>query len=151
MANPLVAIIMGSSSDASIMSEASKMLASLNIPFEEKVISAHRSPKKVAQFAETARERGVEVVIAGAGKAAHLAGAISALTTLPVVGVPISGGNLGGLDALLSTVQMPGGVPVATVAINGAKNAAILAAEILALKHPEIDKAVKKFKKELDE
>lgn len=151
MKKPLVSVIMGSSSDSSIMAEAVKMLTFLDISFEEKIISAHRNPKKLAAYAEQARGSGIEVVIAGAGKAAHLAGTIAALTTLPVIGVPISTADLGGLDALLSIVQMPSGVPVATVAINGAKNAAILAAQILALKYTEIDETVTRFKKELGE
>jgi phosphoribosylaminoimidazole carboxylase PurE protein len=128
-----VAILMGSQSDEDVMSRAADTLNELGIAFEEHVLSAHRNPEKVSAFAKTAHERGVKVIIAGAGLAAHLAGAIASKTVLPVIGVPIASGGLGGMDALLSTVQMPPGVPVATVAINGGKNAAFLAAQILAL------------------
>lgn len=135
---PLVGILMGSESDMSIMEKASDVLSYLGVPFEVKVSSAHRMPEVTAAYASSARERGIEVIIAGAGMAAHLAGAIAAQTTLPVIGVPISVGELKGVDALYSTVQMPSGIPVATVAINGAKNAGFLAAQILSIKYPEI-------------
>lgn len=151
MSNPLVGILIGSSSDLSIMGETAKMLELLDIPYENNVISAHRSPKKLTSYVEQAKGRGLRVIIAGAGKAAHLAGAAAALTTLPVIAVPIAGPDLGGLDSLLSMVQMPSGVPVATVAINGAKNAAILAAQILALQYPEIEERLAKYKRELAE
>ena len=149
MAKPFVGIVVGSSSDLPIIREAKEMLDELGIPYEEEVMSAHRSPKRVHQYAATAEERGLEVVIAGAGKAAHLAGAIASLTVLPVIGVPMPTSDLGGMDSLLSIVQMPSGVPVATVAIGGAKNAAILAAQILALKYPEIREKLREFKKGL--
>jgi phosphoribosylaminoimidazole carboxylase PurE protein len=123
---------MGSQSDADTMRPAAETLAQLGVPHEVCVLSAHRTPQAVAEYAEQARERGLRVIIAGAGGAAHLAGAIAARTTLPVVGVPIGSSALGGVDALYSTVQMPSGVPVATVAVNGARNAALLAAQILA-------------------
>lgn len=149
MAEPLVVLIMGSTSDAKIMRAASTQLKDFNIPFEEQVISAHRNAKALAEYIVKAEAMGAEVVIAGAGKSAHLPGAIAALTTLPVIGVPISGADLGGMDALLSMVQMPSGVPVATVAINGAKNGAILAAEILALKRLEVKKVLAEYRKKL--
>lgn len=128
-----VAVLMGSKSDQERMAKAAEMLEQLGIPHEVHVLSAHRNPAKVAEFARTARDRGLRVIIAAAGMANHLAGAVAANTTLPVIGVPLSGSPLGGADALYSTVQMPRGVPVATVAVDGAANAAILAAEILAL------------------
>jgi 5-(carboxyamino)imidazole ribonucleotide mutase len=128
-----VAVIMGSDSDFPVVSKAVKKLKSFGIPVETHVISAHRTPKAAAEFSASAAENGFGVIIAAAGKAAHLAGFLAAGTTLPVIGVPMKSSELDGLDALLATVQMPGGVPVATVAINGAENAAILAAEILAL------------------
>jgi len=131
---------MGSDSDLSVMQEAMGALDELEIPYEVHVMSAHRTPDEVATFARTAAERGLRVIIAGAGGAAHLPGVIAAYTLLPVIGVPIAGAaaGLGGLDALLAIVQMPKGIPVATVAINGARNAGILAAQILALADPRI-------------
>jgi len=135
---PLVGILMGSESDMSVMEKAMDVLCTLGIPCEMRISSAHRMPELTASYAKTARERGIEVIIAGAGMAAHLAGAIAAQTTLPVIGVPISSGELNGIDALYSTVQMPAGIPVATVAINGAKNAGFLAAQILSIKYPEL-------------
>ncbi len=134
-AAPLVGILMGSDSDLPTMEEAAKILQEFDIRFALHVASAHRSPDRVARFAREAEARGFRVLIAGAGSAAHLAGVIAAHTILPVIGVPMDGGSLNGLDALLSTVQMPGGIPVATVAIGkaGARNAALLAVEILAL------------------
>ncbi|MCE5254672.1 MAG: 5-(carboxyamino)imidazole ribonucleotide mutase [Actinomycetia bacterium] len=128
---PLVGILMGSQSDAHIMEEAAKELEARGIPYEIDVLSAHRDPEKVREYALGAEARGLKVVIAGAGKAAALPGVVASLTDLPVIGVPIRTSDLGGLDSLLSMVQMPPGVPVATVAINGARNAAILAAKIL--------------------
>lgn len=128
-----VAIIMGSDSDWPVMKAAAVQLKSWGIPFEVRVMSAHRTPEAAAAFARGAAENGFGVLIAAAGMAAHLAGALAANTTLPVIGVPVKGGAADGLDALLSTVQMPGGIPVATVALNGAKNAAVLAAQMLAL------------------
>ncbi len=135
---PLVGILMGSPSDQTVMQRASATLAKLGIPCEVLVRSAHRMPEETATYARSARGRGLRVIIAGAGMAAHLAGAVAAHTTLPVIGVPLASGALGGQDALYSTVQMPSGIPVATVAINGAENAAYLAAEILAVNNEEL-------------
>lgn len=128
-----VAILMGSDSDLPVLKPAVKTLHQLGIPFSIRVMSAHRTPLEAAEFAKSAREEGYGVIIAAAGKAAHLAGSLAAQTTLPVIGIPVKSSTLDGLDALLSTVQMPGGIPVATVAIDGAQNAALLAAEMLAL------------------
>ncbi|MDR1258522.1 MAG: 5-(carboxyamino)imidazole ribonucleotide mutase [Tannerellaceae bacterium] len=127
---PLVSIIMGSASDLPVMEKAASTLDGMEIPFEMHALSAHRTPSEVEAFARGAKERGIKVIIAAAGMAAHLGGVIASMTTLPVIGVPVSS-SLGGIDALLSTVQMPPGIPVATVGINGAVNAAILAAQIL--------------------
>lgn len=137
MADPLIGIVLGSSSDLAIVEGADRVLEELGVPFERRIISAHRSPEAAHDYAVTAAERGIEVIICAAGKAAHLAGVVSSLTTLPVIGIPIKTPDLGGMDSLLATVQMPPGVPVATVAIDGAVNAAILATQILALRHPE--------------
>ena len=133
-----VAIIMGSDSDLPVLKPAVKMLAELEIPFDVRVMSAHRTPAEAADFARNARAEGYGVIIAAAGKAAHLAGALAAQTILPVIGVPVKSSTLDRLDALLSTVQMPGGIPVATVAIDGAQNAALLAAQMLALSDGEL-------------
>ena len=133
-----VSIIMGSTSDYDTMSGAEQMLAAFGVEYETKVISAHRTPDLMFEYTRGLRERGFGVVIAGAGGAAHLAGVAAGLTTLPVIAVPMPTKHLGGLDSLLSMVQMPTGIPVATVAINGAANAAILAAQILGVKYPEI-------------
>jgi len=149
MAESLVVVIMGSTSDEKIMDGASLLLKALKIPFETRVISAHRNAKALTEYIAKVEKTGVEVIIAGAGKSAHLPGAIAALTTLPVIGVPISGAVLGGMDALLSIAQMPTGVPVATVAIDGAKNGAIMAAQILALKHSAIKEALLKYRTDL--
>ncbi|ABW01509.1 5-(carboxyamino)imidazole ribonucleotide mutase [Caldivirga maquilingensis] len=135
--NPLVGVIMGSRSDWEVMKDAVDVLKQLGIPYEAKVISAHRTPDLMYQYARSALERGLEVIIAGAGGAAHLPGMVASLTPLPVIGVPIPSKHLNGLDSLLSIVQMPYGVPVATVAIGNAKNAALLAARIIGVKHPE--------------
>lgn len=145
-----VGIIMGSDSDLPIIRKATDMLTSLDIPFEVHIYSAHRTPAEAKLFSETARENGFGVLIAAAGMAAHLAGAIAANTTLPVIGIPCKSQNLDGLDALLSTVQMPTGIPVATVAINGAGNAALLAAEILALSDETLaEKLINKRKEDM--
>ncbi len=144
-----VAIVMGSKSDAEIMSAASEMLTKFGVENETFVMSAHRNPQKVVEFATNAEDRGFEVIIAGAGMAAHLPGVIAGLTCLPVIGVPTRSAALSGMDSLLSIVQMPGGVPVATVAIDGAKNAGILAAQILSVKYPELRTAIKEFKESL--
>ena len=133
-----VAIIMGSSSDLGVVRKAADVLRELAVPFEVHVYSAHRTPEEAKAFAQNAREENFGAIIAAAGKAAHLAGAIAANTTLPVIGIPVKSNTLDGLDALLSTVQMPTGIPVATVAIDGAANAALLAAQILAVEDPEL-------------
>jgi len=143
---PKVAILMGSESDLTVMEKASEVLREMGVDYEIDIASAHRSPEKTAEFAKKARARGFEAIIAGAGLAAHLAGALAVHTTLPVIGVPLKAGALDGLDALLSTVQMPPGVPVATVAIDGAKNAAYLACEILSIKYPELAEKLEKFR-----
>ena len=144
MAEPLVGVVMGSKSDWPTMSHTVSTLESMGIPCEVKVMSAHRTPDVVSEYASTAEERGIEVIIAAAGGAAHLAGVLASKTTLPVLGVPMVAWALDGLDSLLSTVQMPRGVPVGTLAIGkaGAVNAAIFAGQILGLKHPEIRDAV---------
>jgi 5-(carboxyamino)imidazole ribonucleotide mutase len=148
---PLVAILMGSDSDLPTMDEAAKLLQHFQIGFEIHVASAHRSPDRVAKFARDAEGRGLRVLIAGAGAAAHLAGVVAAHTILPVVGVPMDGGSLNGLDALLATVQMPGGIPVATVAIGkaGARNAALLAVQILALTDARLRRALLAYRADL--
>ena len=147
---PLVSIIMGSTSDLPIMEKACKLLDELQVPFEVNALSAHRTPDAVEQFAKGARQRGLKVIIAGAGMAAALPGVIAASTTLPVIGVPIKG-MLDGLDALLSIVQMPPGIPVATVGVNGAQNAAILAVEMLALADEALAGRLQLYKKGLKE
>lgn len=144
-----VAVLMGSDSDWPIVQAACQQLDKLGISSEAHILSAHRTPAEAAQFAQTARENGVQVVICAAGMAAHLAGAIAANTTLPVIGIPLKGGALDGMDALLATVQMPSGIPVATVALNGAKNAAILAAEILALSDPALTQRLEQERKDM--
>ena len=149
MKKPLVGIIMGSDSDLPIMQEAAKMLEHFEIEFEVTVVSAHRTPERLFKYSKEAEKRGIRVIIAGAGGAAHLPGMVASITPLPVIGVPVKSASLEGMDSLLSIVQMPGGIPVATVAINGAKNAGILAAEILGVKYKEIRKKIKAYKKEL--
>jgi 5-(carboxyamino)imidazole ribonucleotide mutase len=148
---PLVGVVMGSKSDSEIMQAALDVLKSLEIEHEVNVISAHRTPEKAKEYAQSARERGIEVIIAAAGMAAHLPGVLASWTTLPVIGVPMASGELKGVDALYSIVQMPAGIPVACVAIGspGAKNAAYLAAEILGLKHDTIKRAYEKYRSEL--
>ena len=145
---PLVAVVMGSKSDAGALEPALEVLKTLGIDYEVSVISAHRNPEKARQFGQNARSRGFEVVIAAAGGAAHLPGVLASWTTLPVIGVPLAGSDLKGVDALYSIVQMPAGIPVATVAIGaaGAKNAAYLAAEILGLKYEEIHQAYETYR-----
>jgi phosphoribosylaminoimidazole carboxylase PurE protein len=151
MQKPLVGIVMGSDSDLPVMEEAKKLLEYLEIEYELTISSAHRAPDRTLNYAKSAIEKGLEVIIAGAGSAAHLAGMIAAHTNLPVIGVPIDSSCLKGIDALLSTVQMPGGIPVATMAIGkaGAKNAAIFAAQILGVKYPKIREKLSIYKKEL--
>ena len=142
-----VSVIMGSKSDWDVMSAACQTLEEFGVPYEKKVISAHRTPEFFCNYMATARERGVDVVIAGAGGAAHLPGMTAAMTTLPVIGVPIRSKALNGLDSLLSIVQMPSGIPVATMAIDGAKNAALLAISILALQDRELASRLEAFRK----
>jgi 5-(carboxyamino)imidazole ribonucleotide mutase len=148
---PLVAVVMGSKSDAEAIQPTLDILKALDIEHEVNVISAHRTPEKAREYALSARERGIEVIIAAAGGAAHLPGVLASWTTLPVIGIPIASGELKGVDALYSIVQMPAGIPVATVAIGsaGAKNAAYLAAEILGIKHDKIRKAYEDYRSEL--
>ncbi len=142
---------MGSTSDWGVMSAAVEMLEELGIEYEKRVISAHRTPHLMVEYASTAKERGIGVIIAGAGGAAHVAGVTAALTTIPVIGVPIKSAALNGLDSLLSIVQMPGGIPVSTVAINGAKNAALIAASIFALTDKELEARLIEFRRKQTE
>jgi 5-(carboxyamino)imidazole ribonucleotide mutase len=151
MARPLVGIILGSKSDLEVMQGAAEQLEAFGVPFELIVASAHRNPARVHSWAAGAAEAGIRVIIAAAGKAAHLAGVVAAFTPLPVIAVPMKTSDLGGLDSLLSMVQMPTGVPVATVAINGAKNAAILATQILGVADEGYRKKIEDYKKELAE
>lgn len=147
---PLVSIVMGSTSDLPIMEQAALFLDSMEIPFEINALSAHRVPEQVVEFAQTARQRGVKVIIAGAGGAAHLPGVIAALTPLPVIGVPIKSSNsIDGWDSVLSILQMPSGIPVATVALDGAKNAAILALQMMATGDEALMEKMMEFKKDL--
>lgn len=150
---PLVGIIMGSKSDLETMQESMKVLDELQISYEAHVVSAHRTPDKMFEYAELARERGIKVIIAGAGGAAHLPGMAAAKTTLPVIGVPVQSRTLNGIDSLLSIVQMPGGIPVATVAIGkaGAKNAGLLAASILSTSNATITKKLDEYREEMTE
>ena len=143
-----VAIIMGSASDYDIMSAAIKVLEDFGVEYEKKVISAHRTPDLMCEYAKSAKERGIGAIIAGAGGAAHVAGVVAAMTTIPVIGVPIQTKALGGMDSLLSIVQMPGGIPVATMAINGAKNAGLFAVQILALTDKALEEKLTAFRKE---
>jgi 5-(carboxyamino)imidazole ribonucleotide mutase len=144
---PQIGIIMGSQSDLKIMEHAAEVLQQLNIPFELTIVSAHRTPHRMFEYAETARKRGLKVIIAGAGGAAHLPGMVAALTTLPVIGVPIKSSNsIDGWDSVLSILQMPSGIPVATVALNGAANAGLLAAQILSTFNPVISTSLEKYR-----
>ncbi|MDR2496689.1 MAG: 5-(carboxyamino)imidazole ribonucleotide mutase [Tannerellaceae bacterium] len=147
--SPLASIIMGSASDLSVMEKAAAFLDDMEIPFEMQALSAHRTPDAVEAFAKGAKGRGVKVIIAGAGMAAHLAGVIASMTTLPVIGVPIDASSMNGVDALLSIVQMPPGIPVGTVGINASLNAAILAAQILAGSDRELQKKIEVYKENL--
>ena len=150
MSKPQVGIVMGSQSDLKVMNEAADFLTSLNIPFELTIVSAHRTPQRLVTYATTARTRGLKVIVAGAGGAAHLPGMLASMTSLPVIGVPIlSSNSIDGWDSVLSILQMPGGVPVATVALNGAKNAGILAAQIIGSADPKIAKMLDAYKEEL--
>ena len=153
MNDPQVLIVMGSDSDLPVMEEGAKVLAEFGVPCEIRISSAHRSPERTAKLAAEAAGRGIKVVIAGAGMAAHLAGVMAAETTLPVIGVPMGGGALGGVDALYATVQMPGGIPVATMAIGraGAKNAGIFAVQILALGDQRLAAALREYRERMAE
>lgn len=146
MNKPLVGILMGSDSDLPVMEKAAEVLTQLGVTWEMDISSAHRLPDKTATYARTARERGIEVLICGAGMAAHLAGVVASHTTLPVIGVPLKSGALAGVDALYATVQMPPGIPVATVAVDGGKNAGYLAASILSIKRPELADRLEQFR-----
>ncbi len=151
MSKPLVGVIMGSTSDWETMQHACTILEQLNVPFEKRVVSAHRTPDLMFSYAESAKERGLKVIIAGAGGAAHLPGMVAAKTILPVIGVPVQSKALNGLDSLLSIVQMPGGIPVATVAIGkaGAENAGLLAAQMLATQYSDIEEAITQRRAEI--
>jgi 5-(carboxyamino)imidazole ribonucleotide mutase len=150
MDKPVVGIVMGSQSDLRIMKEAAEVLEELSIPYELTIVSAHRTPQRMMDYATTARSRGLKVIIAGAGGAAHLPGMIASITSLPVVGVPVKSSNsIDGWDSVLSILQMPAGVPVATVALDGARNAGILAAQILGASDKKIGRSLDKFKKSL--
>ncbi|AEM73240.1 5-(carboxyamino)imidazole ribonucleotide mutase [Caldicellulosiruptor acetigenus] len=149
MKKPLVGIIMGSDSDLPVMKEAAKVLEDFGIEYEITIVSAHRTPERMFKYAKEAEVRGIEVIIAGAGGAAHLPGMVASISSLPVIGVPVKTSSLNGLDSLMSIVQMPAGVPVATVAINNAKNAGILAAEILGIKYPNIRQKVVEYKEKM--
>ncbi|MDH5365901.1 MAG: 5-(carboxyamino)imidazole ribonucleotide mutase [Cyclobacteriaceae bacterium] len=152
MSKPLIGIIMGSESDLKIMSQASEVLSELGVSFETTIVSAHRTPHRMVEYAESAKERGLKVIIAGAGGAAHLPGMVASLTTLPVIGVPVKSSNsIDGWDSVLSILQMPGGVPVATVALDGAKNAGILAAQIVGTFDTKIASNLVLYKQELRE
>lgn len=150
MVNPLVSIIMGSDSDLQVMQEAGKVLKELNIPFEITIVSAHRTPKRLFEFAENAHKKGIQVIIAGAGGSAHLPGMVAAISPLPVIGVPVKSSNsLDGWDSILSILQMPGGVPVATVALNNAKNAGLLAVQILSVNNKKLKEKMISYKEKL--
>jgi 5-(carboxyamino)imidazole ribonucleotide mutase len=152
MSKAKVGIIMGSKSDLPVMIEAANMLEELEVSFEVTIVSAHRTPQRMMQYAEQARDKGLKVIIAGAGGAAHLPGMVASVTTLPVIGVPVKSSNsIDGWDSVLSILQMPAGVPVATVALNGAKNAGILAAQILGASEKKVAERLEKYKNELRE
>jgi 5-(carboxyamino)imidazole ribonucleotide mutase len=148
MEQPLVGIVMGSDSDLPVMEEAERVLKDFEVPCEMTIASAHRTPEQAAEYAKSAEERGLEVIIAGAGMAAHLPGVMAAHTVLPVIGVPLQGGALHGIEALYSIVQMPPGVPVAAVAVDGARNAALLAVQMLGIKDPVLREKFHQYKKE---
>jgi len=150
MANPLVSIIMGSDSDLQVMQEAGKVLKEFNVPFEITIVSAHRTPKRLYEFSERAHQRGIQVIIAGAGGSAHLPGMVAAISPLPVIGVPVKSSNsLDGWDSILSILQMPGGVPVATVALNNAKNAGLLTVQILSVANSDLREKLIAYKNKL--
>ncbi|MCX7654057.1 MAG: 5-(carboxyamino)imidazole ribonucleotide mutase [Fervidobacterium sp.] len=146
---PLVGIIMGSDSDLKVMKQAAEVLEHFGVPYEITIVSAHRTPERMYEYAKSAEQRGIEVIIAGAGGAAHLPGMVASISVLPVIGVPVKGSSLDGLDSLLSIVQMPKGVPVATVAINNAQNAGLLAVQMLSLKYKELRDKLRKYKEKL--
>ncbi|MCK8816664.1 5-(carboxyamino)imidazole ribonucleotide mutase [Natroniella sulfidigena] len=146
---PTVGIIMGSDSDLPVMKEAAKILDQFEVEYELTVVSAHRTPERLYNYAESAKEKGIDVIIAGAGGAAHLPGMVASITTVPVIGVPVKTSTLNGVDSLHSIVQMPGGVPVATVAINGAKNAGLLALQVLGVADQKISQQLKDYKENL--
>lgn len=150
MKKKLVGIIMGSDSDLPVMREAGEILKEFGIDYEISIVSAHRTPERMFRYAKEAENRGIEVIIAGAGGAAHLPGMVAANTTLPVIGVPIKSTSMDGLDSLFSIVQMPAGIPVATVAINNARNAGILCAQILGIKYPKVRIELKKYRRKLE-
>src|SRR6201985_2707222 len=152
MSNPIVGVIMGSDSDLQVMKPAADMLEEFGIPFELTVVSAHRTPLRMVQYAMQAADRGLKVIIAGAGGAAHLPGMVASLTTLPVIGVPVKSSNsIDGWDSILSILQMPGGIPVATVALDGSLNAGILAAQIIGAFDPTVGKKVAGYKENMEE
>jgi 5-(carboxyamino)imidazole ribonucleotide mutase len=148
---PLVGIIMGSDSDLPVMSDAAKLLDELTVPYEITIVSAHRTPERMYGYAKTAVDKGLQVIVAGAGGSAHLPGMVASMTTLPVIGVPIKTKTMDGLDSLLSIVQMPPGIPVATVAVNGAKNAGLLAAKIIGATDKNIQKKLINYQSDLEE
>jgi 5-(carboxyamino)imidazole ribonucleotide mutase len=147
-ANPLIGVVLGSDSDLPVLAPGLEMLETWEVPFEVQILSAHRTPEAVAKYAQSAGERGLQVIIAAAGMAAHLPGVLASYTALPVIGVPIAGNHLGGVDALYAMVQMPPGIPVASVGINAAKNAILLALEVLALVNPLYRDKLRAFRKE---
>lgn len=150
MSKPLVGIIMGSQSDLSVMRKAADTLLEMEVPYEITIVSAHRTPERMVAYATSAKARGLKVIIAGAGGAAHLPGMVASMTTLPVIGVPVKSSNsIDGWDSILSILQMPGGVPVATVALNGSKNAGILAAQIIGIMDAEVAVRLDKYKENL--
>jgi 5-(carboxyamino)imidazole ribonucleotide mutase len=151
MSNVQVGIIMGSDSDLPVMSAAADMCEQFGIKYEVSIVSAHRTVERLVEYSKTAEQRGLKVIIAGAGGAAHLPGMVAAITSLPVIGVPVRGSNLEGMDSLLSIVQMPGGVPVATVAVNGAKNAGILATQIIGSSNEEVRAKITAYKTQMKE
>ncbi len=146
-----VAVIMGSDSDLGVVEKGLKVLKEFGVEYEARVISAHRTPRQAEEFARNAKANGFEVIIAAAGKAAHLGGVLAAMTTLPVIGIPIKTSLMGGIDSLLSIVQMPKGIPVATVAVDGAENAALLAIQMMALKDKDLDKKLEDYKVKMEE
>jgi 5-(carboxyamino)imidazole ribonucleotide mutase len=151
MVNPLVSIIMGSDSDMPVMNQAAEILKEFNVPYEITIVSAHRTPKRLYDFAENAHKRGIQVIIAGAGGAAHLPGMVAAISPLPVIGVPVKSSNsIDGWDSVLSILQMPGGVPVATVALNGAKNAGLLAVQILSVVDVKLRHKILEYKEKMN-